>query len=146
MKKAFVFYLIVTFLLAQAAIAIEKPHFSKTITLLRKAFLEKDIPTITKHVALSSIVRSKLKKKILTKAIVRLIIYQFSRSSRTEIKSYLSHLKIKKTGQKGRSAYASGSFMGEKTYLSAIWHQGSWVIVGVGSAFIDKELNKLLKI
>ena len=143
--------------------------FKQMDPLLHQALLEKDLPALYKHIDLSGIVRSKVRKfsqkagqekdlrskilskgvgltePVLTRIISEIVVKEFKVTPRAVVQSYLNHLKIQGIGEKGNIGYAYGMFLGKPFYLSAVKHNGDWLIIGAESAVIDHEIDYLLK-
>ena len=142
----------------------------ETIDSLRQALRQKDLGTLQSHIALESIVRSKLKryalkakrKESLTAKVAgqalsmsegklaplatSYILSEFGHSSGGLRQSYLSSLKINRVMERGNYGVAVGSFMGEQVIISCLKIEGNWIVVGVDSPLIDREFRNLLKI
>jgi len=156
-------------ILACPALA-EGPTFAQTAPLIQKALLNKEMNVLYKQIDLTGIVRSKIRRVAdqaadqksnkarlfgkalklggapLTKLVTEIVLKEYRSSPYSLRQSYLNRLKIDQVGEKGDSGYAIGTFMGSPAYISAVKAKGTWVVVGVGSAVIDRELDNLLRL
>jgi hypothetical protein len=168
MKKVLVVLLI---LALGAGLALAKPlTFKETVVMLQKALVAKDMAILSKHIALESIVRGKIKKyahkaeakdsvvfsvagrlvslsePLLTKTVTNVVLSEYGKASPGYISSLVSTMKFKKIGEKGNVGYAAGSFYGSAGYLAGLKNaQGDWIIVGADSPVLDQELAAFLK-
>lgn len=144
--------------------------FKSTVQQLKTALAAQDMPYLTKHIALQTIVQNKIKKYVkkasekdsvlinvagklvniseplLTKMVSNAVLSEYGKASPDFIGSRVATLKFTKFGEKGSSAYALGSFWGSPGSLTGLKNAaGDWVIVDVQSAVIDQELRGLLQ-
>jgi hypothetical protein len=142
---------LVSLALAQTTWA-EGPTFTQTAPLIQNALLKKDLAVLTRQVDLSGIVRAKIPKKLklvsapLARLVTEIVLKEYRASTYSIRQSYLNRLKISRIGEKDNIGYAVGTFMGSPCYISALRINGTWVIVGANSAFIDRELDNLLRL
>ncbi|MFA5875910.1 MAG: hypothetical protein WC901_04420 [Candidatus Margulisiibacteriota bacterium] len=154
--------------LAAPSFAKQPADFSITLQQLRRAVAAKDLPTLSSHIALETIVQSKIKKlsgqlqqnkglalSIAGKAVslgnaplarlaANYIIEEYKKSSAGTRSYYLKSVTLNKVRQSGGRAQVSGTFMREGAKLFAVWRDDRWIIVGAESAFLDREFEKLL--
>lgn len=158
------------------AICLASPGLARSLSLpetidsLRQALRQKDMATLQSHIALESIVRSKLKRyalkakrkesltaKVAGQALAMsegklaqlatsYILSEFRHSSGGLRQSYLSSLKIDRIMERGNYGVAVGSFMGGQVIISCLKIENKWIVVGVDSPLIDREFRNLLKI
>jgi hypothetical protein len=155
--------------LCASAFASNPTDFNKTLQQLQRAVAIKDLQTLRQHVALETIVQSKIKKFSgqmqhnrglalnvagravslgnipLSQLAANYIIEEYKKSPAGPRSYYLKSFTIGKVEQAGERAWVGGMFMGEKAKLFAVWRNDCWVIVGAESAFLDREFEKLLK-
>lgn len=162
--------LLVLFLQIAAPVLAENKNDSlkNTIALLRNALLKKDMQVLLKHIDFNGIIKAKVKgyafraqkkgfmlkaagkivslgEPVINIAASKYILNEFSRSSLTLRKSYLSSLSINKCWDNGQAGVVTGTFMGELAILQALKINGKWVVVSVNSPLIDREFRDLLK-
>lgn len=167
--KKFAAIIVLFSLLSSFCAAEEAPEisFKDTLRILRKALAEKDLKTLNRHIALEAIIKAKVKKiasssteeslakrllgkaanaasALISKAIARITMAQYVKSSPAYIGKYLRNLKIDSVSVKGKSASAWGSFLGKPASLHAEKIKEQWVIVGAESEIIDSEIKNLL--
>lgn len=168
MKRLMVVLLIIA--LSTGLALAKQLTFKETVVMLQKALVTKDMAVLSKHIALESIVRGKIKKyarkaeskdslvfsvagrlvsmsePLLTKTVTNIVLNEFGKASPGYISSLVSTMKFKKIGEKGNVGYATGSFYGSSGYLAGLKNaQGDWIIVGADSPVLDQELALFLK-
>lgn len=144
--------------------------FQAAVLRIQTAITTKNMPVLTRHIALEKIVANKIKKyshkaeskgsitlsvagklvnlsePLLTKMVANIVLREYGKASPAYINSYTSTLKFSKIGEKDNYGYAGGSFMGSRGLLSGLKNdKGEWIIVDVESPIIDRELNSLMK-
>ncbi|MDI6731195.1 MAG: hypothetical protein QME05_01260 [Candidatus Margulisbacteria bacterium] len=174
MKKYFtvIFVLIIVFFMAASALASdqETANFKATIDQLQMALVFGDMDYIHAHLSLNSILQAKIKKfsslvqkqggfwkrtaakivgageSLAAKGAAVVIEKEYGKTSRSLRKFYKNSLNLSSYKVKGDKATASGSFLGSPALLSAVKIKGKWVVVGVESPLIDKEVKRILKL
>jgi len=170
MKNKIFILLIAGLLLASPTSAKAETSFKSTLNQLKSALLNKDFKIINSHLALSGIIRSKVKKlskqaqknksllkravgkvagfsePLVTKATTKFVLREYGKSSRSLRAKYLKSLRFSKIKVKGKTAYAIGSFLGKPASVYAKKIKGKWVIVGVESPLIDADLKRILRL
>ncbi len=144
--------------------------FQATVLRLRTAITNKNLPVLTRHIALEGLVAGKIKKyahkaadkgsvtlsiagklvnlsePLLTKMVTNIVLREYGKASPGYIDSYAATLKFSKFEENGNYGYAHGSFMGSRGLLSGLKNEkGDWVIIDADSPIIDRELKFLLK-
>ena len=149
---------------------LDNASFKQTINGLKHAAIMGDSKLLTEHIALSGIVRAKLKKyagkalqkkslitratgrladfsePMITKASTSFILNRFSNSSPGLRQRYVNSLKLTQISEQPENAFAAGSFLGQPIIISAIKSDNKWIIVGAESPLLDQEFKKMLRI
>lgn len=149
--------------------AAKEISFSKTVDVVQKALISGDMETLLQHVDLNGIIAGKISKytdkagskgnlfqksvgkvasmggPVIVKAISRLTISEFSKSSGDIRRAYMKTVKIKKIGSTGNMGYIIGSFMGQPFFASAVKINNNWVITAIESPLVEAELRNALK-
>ena len=104
------------------------PAFEKTVVLIKKALVSRDMSVLNKHVDLDAIVKAKVKKytnkagqkgllmrsaggivnfsePLITKSIIKLAMSEYSKSSHDLRKAYVDNIKITRMGSLAQVSY-----------------------------------------
>lgn len=174
MRKIFTFLWAACFILALAGAALtldqETGHFKATLDQLQLALVFGDLDYIHAHLSLDAILQAKIKQFsalvqkqsgfwkrtaakivgtgdfLVAKGAAVIIEKEYSRSSRSLRKYYKQNLALLSYKVKGDKAAASGLLLGAPASLFAVKTKGEWVVVGIESPLIDREVKRILKI
>jgi len=141
----------------------------QTVPIVINALLEKDVPLLERHVDFDNIVSGKVKKyaniakgkesflvksagkltemsePVITKAIRKLTLSEYSKAKRSYVKWYVDRIDVKKVQSREQIGFVSGVFMGKPFFASVVNVSGYWVVKGLESPLIDEELKLTLR-
>lgn len=162
------YFMLVFILCMLSSIVFADNSLKRTVDEIEQALLEKDIEVLNQHISLNSIISSKIKymlskvrskksimakslgglgglsEPMLTKAVSKLTLSEFSKSSLELRKSYLSQLYVSKIDNRDQIGLVSGSFMGKPFSAAFVKNNDIWVLVSIQSTLVDHELQAAL--
>lgn len=168
-KQTTICILFLAITLSCTSFAAKDMSFNKTVDVVQKALISGDLETLLQHVDLNGIIAGKISKytgkagskgnlfqksvgkvasmggPVIVKAISKLTISEFSKSSGDIRRAYMKTVKIKKVGSTGNMGYVIGSFMGQPFFASAVKANNNWVITAIESPLVETELRNALK-